>query len=390
MKKRSKLSIKLICVALSVILTLPMVSCGKDLFDGVSSTEEELRVIGTVNGYDVHYDEIYYLIMSCKDMMKTKYGEDIWDNEATAAEYNDELREMVFERITANYAVLTLCEEYGYKNALQKSDVVNYVNEEIENAICMFALQNDIKVEIGESLTGKLTYTYENGGFEKAYEIFKEALSLTYLNERVMRLTLGTEFAFGALTDILTGKTEEIIYKEADIEAFMFSDKFICTRHLLIQNDKGEDVEANRALAEEAYQKYLNGESMDKLMGSKYNEDVTMSPSIGYYFTYGEMDEAYEKAAFALEVGEVSGIVETEDGFFIIERREKSSTYMLGNFEALAQQITYALVNQKVTDRQNELSLEMNDFGKSLDFVKIAVDGEKMIEALLAEAEESK
>jgi parvulin-like peptidyl-prolyl isomerase len=371
-------------------MVFPLASCSKDLFKGVESTEEELRAVGTVADYEVLYDELYYLIMSCKDMMKNKYGEEIWKDESSADEYGDELREMVLERITANYAVLTLCEEYGYKNALSKSDVVEYVNDEIDNMIYAFAAQNGIKVELGESLTGKLTYKYEKGGRAKAYEIFKEALVLTYLNERVMRLTLGTEFAFGELTDILTGKKEEIIYKEADIEAFMFSDNFICTRHILIQNDKGDDIAANRALAEEAYQKYLSGESMDKLMGSKYNEDVTMAPSVGYYFTHGEMDEAYEKAAFALEVGEVSGIVETDDGFFIIERREKSSTYMLGNFEILAQQITYALVNQKVTDRQDELSLEMNDFGKSLDFVKIAVEGEKKMEELLGKAEGTK
>ena len=390
MKKIVKFSIKLICLALAAVMVFPLASCSKDLFKGVESTEEELRVIGNVDGYEVRYDELYYLIMSCKDMMKSRYGEDIWKDEASAAEYGDELREMVLERITANYAVLTLCEEYGYKNALEKSDVVEYVNDEIENMICAFAMQNGIKVELGESLTGKLTYKYEKDGRAKAYEIFKEALVLTYLNERVMRLTLGTEFAFGELTDILTGKKEEIIYKETDVEAFMFSDKFICTRHILIQNDKGDDIEANRALAEEAYQKYLGGESMDKLIGSKYNEDVTMSPTVGYYFTYGEMDEAYEKASFALEVGEVSGIVETDDGFFIIERREKSSTYMLGNFEALAQQITYALVNQKVSARQNELSLEMNDLGKSLDFVKIAVEGEKRMEELLSKSEGSK
>ncbi|MBP3376169.1 MAG: peptidylprolyl isomerase [Clostridia bacterium] len=390
MKKTVKISIKLICLALAAIMVFPLASCSKDLFEGVESTEEELRAVGTVADYDVLYDELYYLIMSCKDMMKNKYGEDIWKDEASGAEYGDELRKMVLERITANYAVLTLCEEYGYKNALEKSDVVEYVNDEIDNMICALAMQNGIKVELGESLTGKLTYKYEEGGRAKAYEIFKEALVLTYLNERVMRLTLGTEFAFGELTDILTGKKEEIIYKEADIEAFMFSDKFICTRHILIQNDKGDDIAANRALAEEAYQKYLSGESMDKLIGSKYNEDVTMAPTVGYYFTYGEMDEAYEKAAFALKVGEVSGIVETDDGFFIIERREKSSTYMLGNFEPLAQQITYALVNQKLTDRQKELSLEMNDFGRSLDFVKIAVEGEKKMDELLSKSEETK
>ena len=115
---------------------------------------------------------------------------------------------------------------------------------------------------------------------------------------------------------------------------------------------------------------------MDELMGSKYNEDVIFSTKPALYFTRGEYDKKYEDAAFALRVGQVSGIVETEDGFYIIERCEKSSSYMLGNFEVFAQQIIYALVNQRVEAKQNSLSLEMNEFGSSLDFVKIAVEGE--------------
>ena len=160
-------------------------------------------------------------------------------------------------------------------------------------------------------------------------------------------------------------------------EEFMFSDEFICTRHIFLQHDTGDDIEANRALAEEAYAKYQSGTPMDALMGSKYNEDVTLSAKPALSFTRGEYDKEYEDAAFALRVGQVSGIVETEDGFYIIERCEKSSSYMLGNFEAFAQQITYALVNQRVEAKQSTLSLEMNEFGSSLDLVKIAVDGDR-------------
>ena len=81
--------------------------------------------------------------------------------------------------------------------------------------------------------------------------------------------------------------------------------------------------------------------------------------------------------AFSLKVGEVSEVVETEDGFYIIERCEKSSSYMLGNFEAFAEQITYALVNNKLVEHEATLSFEMNELGKALDFVKIAVEGDK-------------
>lgn len=376
-----QLTFRLISLSLALILAFPLVSCSKDLFDGVTVTEEEGRVVGKVGDYEVLYDELYYLIMSCKDIMKIKYGDDIFDSEENAAEYADELEEMVLERITSNYAVLTLCDQYGFKNALEKSDVVDYVNDEMDSLLYSLAVNSGIEVTLNESLTGKLTYKYEKDGLKKTREILAEALEETYLTERVMRLTLATEFAFGELVEILTGKKEEIIYKSEDIEEYMFSDKFIRTRHVFIQNDRGDSVEENRALAEEALQKYRAGDPMDKLIGSKYNEDVTMSPSVGYYFTYGEMDEAYEKAAFDLKEGEVSDIVETDEGFFIIERCEKSSTYMLGNFEALAEQITYALVNQKVFDHQSTISLEMNDFGRSLEFYKIAVAEEARIEA---------
>ena len=374
--KISKILVKLISFILIASCLLSLASCSRGVFDGVKSTDEELRVVGNVGKYEVCYDELYYLIMSCKDIMTLTYGADMWEDESAASQYEDELREMVLERITANYAVLLLCEEYGFKNALKNKDIAENVNAEIDSLLYSFAIRNDIKVTLDESITGKLTYTYEKGGKEKAREYFESALKDTYLTERVMRLTLAAEYAFARLTEILTGEKNEIIYSDADIEEFMFSDAFICTRHVFIQNDKHESREENLARAEELLAEYKSGKPMEALISSKYNDDVT-APVAGYYFTYGEMDEAYENAAFALEVGEVSDIVETEDGFFIIERYQKSSSYMLGNIATFAQQIVYALANQKVVDYQATLSLDMSDFGASLEFYKIACGEEK-------------
>ena len=83
------------------------------------------------------------------------------------------------------------------------------------------------------------------------------------------------------------------------------------------------------------------------------------------------MELEYEEAAFELEVGECSGIVETESGFYLIEKQEKSTTYMLSNLESYADQITYAIVNNMVREHQATLSLSLNDFGKSLVLSKI-------------------
>ena len=357
-------------LALTFIFT-SFISCGdKSVTDGAESTEEELRVVGKVGNYEVSFDEYRYVVLSCRDIMAASYGKDIWADEETAASYEDELREMVEKRITANYAVLTLCDEYGYTDALSNKDAIKEVNMQIEELLCMYAYQNGISVEVSEKGDGTLRYKYEAGGVDKVYKYFREDLADSYLTERVMRLTLGVEFSFEKLINILTIEQNKVIYLDEDIEKFMQSDNFICTRHVFVQNDAGESVGANRQIAETVLQMYKDGATMDQLIGSKYNDDVTTS-YFGSYFTHGEMDEAYENASFALEVGEVSDIIETEEGFYIIERCEKSTEYMLENFETFADQITYSIVNKMVRDRQAELKIELNEYGKELVLHKI-------------------
>ena len=371
MKKNVKLKFLTAFLALTFILT-SLISCGgaKSVTDGAESTEEELRVVGTVGKYEVSFDEYRYVVLSCKDIMAAKYGEDIWKDEATAATYEDELLKMVSERITANYAVLTLCDEYGYTDALSNKDAIKTVNMQIEELLCMYAYTFGIAVEVSEKGDGTLKYKYEAGGIDKVYKYFREDLAYEYLTERVMRLTLGVEYSFERLMTILTTEKDLVIYRSDDIEEFMYSDNFICTRHVFVQNDPGESIDENRQKAETVLDMYREGATMDSLIGGKYNDDVTTS-YFGAYFTRGEMDKAYEDAAFALEVGQVSGIVETADGFYIIERCEKNTEYMIQNFETFADQITYAIINDMVRTRQAELKIELNEYGSSLVLHKI-------------------
>ena len=370
MKKRKNLKFLTALLALTIILTV-FSSCGKkSVTDGAKATEEELRVVGTIGGYEVCYDEYRYVVLSCRDILAAKHGEDIWKDEAVAATYEAELAEMVGKMITANYAVLSLCDEYGYKDALTDKDAVKSVNMQIEELLAAYAYSNGIQVETSEKLDGTIKYKYESGGIDKVYKYFNEDLANSYLTERVVRLTLGVDLAFEKLIDILTIEKNVVIYQEKDIEAYMMSDEFICTRHVFIQNDAGESIDNNRKIAETVLGMYKSGMSMDKLIGSKYNDDVTSS-YYGYYFTKGEMDAAYEDAAFDLEVGQVSDIIATKDGFYIIERCEKNTDYMLSNFETFADQITYSIINDMVRARQSELSITLNEYGSSLVLHKI-------------------
>ena len=357
--------IPLILLAALVLSSLAFTGCGnKSVTDGAKSTAEDLRVVGTVGEYEVLYDEYRYVVLSCKASLERTYGKDIWSDKASVAVYSPILEQMVAERITANYAVLSICKDYGYEDPLHDKDNVKYVNAKIENEIYLMAIDAGYSVEVKQKANGTIKYTYKKGELAKTKALFEEALEESYLTERVMRLTLGTEYAFSRLSEILTTEKNEIPHKAEDIEAYMKSDKFICTKHVFIEDD-GRPRDELIADAETVLALYEEGKSVNYLIGSKYNKDISM-PYYGYYFTYGEMDENYEKAAFGLQVGQVSEIVETGDGFYIIWRCSKDENYMLSNLESFADQIIFAQVNEKVRSHQSRLMLQKNEFGQSI------------------------
>ena len=75
-----------------------------------------------------------------------------------------------------------------------------------------------------------------------------------------------------------------------------------------------EDKKAEaRKKAEEVIAKLEDGEKFDNLIDA-YNEDEKSS----FQFSRGETEPEYEEAAFNLASDEVSNIVETKDGFYII------------------------------------------------------------------------
>lgn len=100
-------------------------------------------------------------------------------------------------------------------------------------------------------------------------------------------------------------------------------------RHILIQYEgsmrAGEDIDRTKEEAREKIEEILaeakkDGADFGAL--AKEHSDGPSGPQGGDLGTFGRgrMHPAFEQAAFALEVGEVSGVVETPFGFHIIKR----------------------------------------------------------------------
>jgi len=106
--------------------------------------------------------------------------------------------------------------------------------------------------------------------------------------------------------------------------------------HILIKDEK---------TANEVLQKVKNGEDFAKL-ANEYSEDPGSAANGGDlgFFGTGVMTKPFEDAAYALKVGEVSGLVKTEFGYHIIKLTDKKE---LKPFDEMKDEIRKQLVQEK-------------------------------------------
>lgn len=334
---------RIVCICLAAALTvgtLMLFSCSND---------EKLNrtAVGTVGNFEVYYEELRWMTMQYKALMAANYGEDIWDNEETAEKYRSELESAVFSNIISNYAVLTLCDDDMLK--LNGEKLIDINGSDVQDIV-----QNYVDATIEEA-----------GGRSE----YNKSLEKNYLTDNLYRFMCGVDTCESILFSYYCNLA---IIDDSDEAAIDYIyENFIRTVHVYIQNDKDDDVEANRALAEAVRIKLTGGEDINTLV-KNYSEDRYMASSDGYYFTYGQYSDAYENAAFALGIGEVSPVVETYSGFYVIQRLELDGAYIGAHFSTdLKDQYLLAVFNKEIEKCKSTLKFTLNDFGLGLDLVEM-------------------
>lgn len=328
-----------IALLLTVVLLLA-------LFSGCSSQKkQEQKKIGVSAGCDVLYEELRYVTLTYKEMFESTYGEGIWDDPVTAEKYRAELEETVWTVMRNNYAVLALCQEYGM-------------------------LLDDMKADsIVEAVDQKIAAASAQCGGEKE---FKRALEEMYMTENLMRFVLTVAQMENELLYVLTSDLGVI---ENDATAFadwLEDGNAVYVRHVFIRNDAGDDKETNRAAAESIRQR-LQGASeteVDNIIKSAENEELMyLKP---YYIVRDVYDERVENAAFSLsEVGDVSDVIEVDDGFYILLRVAETETSLLTNVPTLLSSYQWAKIEQMVEAKKETLVIDLNEYGKGLDLLAI-------------------
>jgi foldase protein PrsA len=242
--------------------------------------------------------------------------------------------------MTYNYAVLALCKEVG----------ITPEDEKIQESV--------------QSYIEGIVEAY--GGIDA----YKKALKAEYLTDSYVRFNASVDTIESELFYVYTQDLELIENNDTELSQMFLNGECARTLHVFVQNDKGESVVENRALAENIRKMYLDGTSMDELI-AQYNQDLTITTKTGLYFTCGQMEDYYEEAAFATEIGGVSEVVEADDGFFVIFRLELDEQQVVANYKTLKEYYQYAKLGDFIKEKQDEIEVELNDFGKSIDFVNM-------------------
>jgi len=109
----------------------------------------------------------------------------------------------------------------------------------------------------------------------------------------------------------------QIDVKEEDIRAHY--DNMIRASHILVQSESAADSIMEQLLAGVSFEELATQNSEDTGSAAKGGD-------LGE-FSKGQMVEEFEQAAFELEIGETSDIIQTDYGYHIIKRTERTLSY---------------------------------------------------------------
>jgi len=322
---------RIISIILAIIIfALPLCSCGNP----ASRTKEDGKIVMKVGEYNVTRDLYNYFANG----YRSQY---VGEKETVAEEDAEALEEKITEDTKSSlkkfFAVYSLAAEYGITT--ENKDIVAAKKLAEEE----FIVNNC------------------SGSEDELYALLKES-GMTY--EVFLML-----MEHGALENALY---DEMIYKNTiDAEALTgdgenpdFGENIARVKHVLVKfepsyknviSDSAEGVLSAKNTADKAYAEAAGGAEFDDVI-AKYGEDVTMGGNTdGAYVFKGNQDLSYEKAAFALDIGEISEPVATAEGYVVIKRLEPDTDYLKANFSSLITSCTEGQFNILVEERAEML-----------------------------------
>ncbi len=301
----------------------------------VDGEKIDISTVMTVGENEISFDLFRYFYVSNKTSID---GGDssIWATESEEiAGVSETLLEVTKQNVLSMQAIAILAAENNIELSQENMDLVD---EELEYALSQF----------------------------ESEEEFNSWLTMQNMTEEVYRTLISNT--------LLLSEVIEQIYAQEITEDVL--ETFVHAQHILISktdetatsDDASSEARDPQEVAQEVLQRAQDGEDFDALI-KEFNEDYGQ-PAEGYYFTYGEMVQEFEDAAYALEENEISDIVETTYGYHILRKLPMEESYIEENlFSLMVGTQAEAELNNLITEMMADLDVEYDE-----NFDKIAPD----------------
>ena len=246
-----------------------------------------------INGKEIGAEEYRYQFMTLKTQAEA--DEELTWNDENAADF----KEQVAEYLALLIAVEDMAGQYGIGRG---DESVAYAETQIESVKARY----ESEALFQSALTGE--YMTE--------ELFSSLLESDYIQIRLYE-TLFEEGGEYYLTD------EELLD--------MVEQDYVRVRYLAVKFDE-DNAEEKRAYTEELLQRIEGGEDFVEMVNEYGEESGMQGNPDGLYLTRGATNDAvFEEACFSLEVDEISGVVASENTYYIIKRLPIEETYVSEN-----------------------------------------------------------
>lgn len=241
-------------------------------------TKDEVFRIETASCYK---REVMVYLTNLQNQYEQIYGTEIWQKEQDGITIEQSVKESVLAELAQIKTMNLMAEKYGLSLSETQQDAIN------EAAKAYFGSLTTVeKKEMDVTLNTIRQLYREYALADKVYDYMIQDVNPEISDDEARAVTLQQILI---KTGIRDAEGNVVVYSEQQ-KSYAY------------------------ALAAEALRRVEAGEDFE-VVASKYNEAAESTVSI----RKGEAEAAYEEAAFALGNEEASGIIETEEGYYILK-----------------------------------------------------------------------
>ena len=319
----------ILAVVLVIALAAGICGCGKSNEDEKKLPTSEgftNDVLLRISGKEVSYAEANVYLLSMREEVEALYGSEIWDIRFTREErpYSELMKERLLEKLIYIKMVCLMADEFDVK--LDADDILN-VNEYTQQYLSGITEATAKKYGITEDLV-RAIYK-DNVLAAKTYVAISLNADHTYTESEVLRAKFCYIFLSKFYEDAEGNRTA---LSEEDMRALWTK------------------AEGYRAAAAESKDFY------------NYAKSVSASGTIEITVGRADLPSTSRNAAFALHTGEISEIVEEDDGlyiFYCVDEKDKAATQQAE--EAKIEELSRAYFDSLYEKWKVNIPVEVNE-----------------------------